>query len=292
MPTPEASCPECGAPLVHSQPWRQWFLANRNEAIVIGGLILVVVAGLGFLFATGPFNNTVKADPFPQADERLRVSGNETASTRLVPALAKAWLLTRGASEVKVDEGIGPKDGPRDQSQVRGRLGGKTVAVNITGRGTTAGFADLAASGADVVFASRPITGQEAARGDLGGKVAASLIAQGAVVVITSPSRPVTALTPAQLQGHPLWLYTAAKPVNPQTDAFVQFALSDAGEAVVKNAGYAQVDRPPRPRPPTPVRRVKHKGSPPIECPKNKVAITDIGGSHMAEPFACTPLDR
>jgi hypothetical protein len=91
---------------------------------------------------------------------------------------------------------------------------------------------------------------------------------------------------------HPLWLYTAVKPVNPETDAFVQFALSDAGQAVVRQSGYAGADRPPHTRAPPPVHHAKRKAAAPLECPKNKVAITDIGGAHMAEPFTCTPLDR
>jgi ABC-type phosphate transport system substrate-binding protein len=314
----------------------------------------------------------------------------------LAPPLAKAWLSARGANGIKTDKIADAKNDPQNRTQVSGRLGGKTVAVNITGGGTTAGLAELAASSVDVVIASRPITAGEAARGDLRGATAGSLIGQGAVVVITARSGPATALTASQLQGlfsgktrnwalvggpregvhlfgpregtdvdslfeaailrgapagsikrfddgakedaavaadpvgigfiamplarktravaivnapgvgatpgagtkiesyplsHPLWFYTAAKPANPQTNAFVQFALSDAGQGVVRGVGYAGGTRPPRVRPPPP-HHAKRKPSPPLACPKNKVAMTDIGGARMTEPYDCTPLDH
>ncbi len=398
MPTPDAACPECGAPLNDPQPWRHWFEANRNEVLVGGGLMLVVIVGFGLLLVSGALNDgKAKADPFPQADERLRVSGDDLAGSLLAPPLAKAWLLARGASGIKTDKITDAKDEPQNRTQVSGRLGGKTVAVNITGGGTTAGLAELAASSVDVVIASRPITAGEAARGDLRGTTAGSLVAQGAVVVITARAGPANALTAGQLQGlfsgkthnwaqvggpresvhlygpregtdvdslfetailrgapagsikrfddgakedaavaadpagigfiamplarktravaivtapgagatsgagakidsyplsHPLWFYTAAKPANPQANAFVQFALSDAGQTVVKGVGYAGGARPPRVRPPPPVHHAKRKSSPPLDCPKDKVAMTDIGGARMTQPYDCTPLDR
>lgn len=394
MPTQDAVCPECGAPLNDPRPWRQWFEANRNEVLVGGGLMLVVIVGFGLLLASGALSDEkAKADPFPQADERLRVSGDDMAGSLLAPPLAKAWLAARGASGINTDKIADAKHDPQNRTQVSGRLGGKTVAVNITGDGTTAGLAELAASSADVVIASRPITAAEAARGDLRGAMAGSLVGQGAVVVITARAGPANALTTSQLQGlfsgkthnwalvggpresvhlygpregtdvdslfetailrgapagsirrfddgakedaavgadpagigfiamplarktravaivgapgpgvgtriesyplsHPLWFYTAAKPANPQTNAFVQFALSDAGQAVVRGVGYAGGARPPRVRPPPPPHHAKRKPSPPLDCPKNKVAMTDIGGARMTEPYDCTPLDH
>ena len=117
-----------------------------------------------------------------------------------------------------------------------------------------------------------------------------------AVAIVNAPGVGATPGAGTKIEGyplsHPLWFYTAAKPANPQANAFVQFALSDAGQAVVKGVGYAGGARPPRARPAPPVHRAKRKSSPPLDCPKNKVAMTDIGGARMTQPYDCTPLDR
>ncbi len=90
----------------------------------------------------------------------------------------------------------------------------------------------------------------------------------------------------------PLWLYTAANPVNGQTKAFVDFALSGAGAAVVRRAGFAGGDHPVPHWTPPQRRHARRAPRGPLRCPRNKVAMTDIKGAKLAEPYDCTPLDR
>ena len=349
MPTADAACPACGAPLREKSDWQVWVAANRPTLLVSAGFVAALGVITALLFGSGVLTLDKPPTAFAKRDDLLRISTSPALGWRLATPLAKAWLAAKGATAIKVEQG--PDRASSDNRAVTASLGGKSVRVAITADGEESAFADLAGSVADVAMTGRPIAARESERGDLKGRVLGHIVGADGIAVITAPGGIVAPITMVQLKAlfhglitnwtqvgggpgevrlygldenadaagifetavlhgapfgqikrfagniaeekavtddpagvgfvsmafvktaralalgstqdtatgptlqtvksgryplrQPLWLYTASRPANGHAEAFVDFALSDAGEAVVRRpASPTSIPRP------------------------------------------------
>lgn len=170
MPTPDVTCPECGSRL---QPLRGTGPAARGGSgpAIVGGVALVALLALGWLLfnifgrhgASSPASQGgVAASPAKSGDYLLRLSGSNTIGDALGPDLLKAWLTSKGATGVRVEQ---RREGgkPVPERVISARLDGRDVKVEVRAHGSSTAFTDLTAGTADIGMASRPIKPAEAA---------------------------------------------------------------------------------------------------------------------------------
>lgn len=131
-------------------------------------------------------------------DQTLRVHGSNTLGERLAPALAEAWLAARGHARI---ERFAPA---HDELLVRGSGPRGRLEVEIRAHGSSTGFADLLAGAADLAMSSRPVNGEEAARGRVLGALDSArqeaVLALDGVAVVVHPDNPLRQATLAQLR--------------------------------------------------------------------------------------------
>jgi PiT family inorganic phosphate transporter len=129
----------------------------------------IVLAGVLFLLFRAIIPDANAATPTvrftdPQAEQAiiskpalgkpLRLHGSNTIGSELAPALAKAFLQSRGATDVKVENGVGghafvvsaalPNEPQR-------------ISIEIDAEGSSTAFTDLAKGTCDIGMASRPV---------------------------------------------------------------------------------------------------------------------------------------
>ena len=134
----------------------------------------------------------------PASASPLRLHGSNTIGAELAPALARAFLVQRGANEVRVernDNGLG--------WVVTGTLPGEKAPMRfeIDASGSEAAFDDLAKGSADLGMSSRAITAedverlQQAGAGDLTAPGAENVIGLDGLAVIVSSSNQTAPLS-------------------------------------------------------------------------------------------------
>jgi phosphate transport system substrate-binding protein len=132
------------------------------------------------------------------ADEILRIHGSNTIGERLAPALAEAWLASRGYPRI---ERFAPA---HDELLVRGSGPDGRFEVQIRAHGSSTGFVDLLAGAADLAMSSRPASAAEIERGKVLGALDSpqqeAVIALDGVAVIVHPDNPLRELRLPQLQ--------------------------------------------------------------------------------------------
>ena len=125
---------------------------------------------------------------------RITVSGDAGATSRLLPALLRAYAEPRGLT---VEE-------------ARGRVvlsgeAGAALEIGLRGTGTEEGFADLLTGEADATLARRPVRTLEAALardaglGDMRAPARARALVPDALAVVVASGNPVRSLTLPQL---------------------------------------------------------------------------------------------
>ena len=186
----------------------------RNIAIawVLTLPVAMVLGGLLFLLFRALIPDARAATPGvrfdPRSDETsvvvhasaspLRLRGSNTIGAELAPALARAFLESRGATGVRADKST---DGPG--WVVTGTLPGETAPVRfeIDASGSEAAFDDLANGTADLGMSSRPATTEEVERlrragaGDVTAPGGENVIGLDGLAVIVSTANPTGPLT-------------------------------------------------------------------------------------------------
>jgi phosphate transport system substrate-binding protein len=170
MTTPDLTCPECGSRL---QPMRGIGTAKApaRRAVVVAVVavtaLIVLVGLLATLFGHrggngpaiqgGSVGLTTAASP---GDYLLRLSGSNTIGEQLGPELVKAWLTSKGATDLRVEQrSAGGKLIP--ERVISARLDGRDVKIEVRAHGSATAFTDLHAGTADVGMASRAIKPEE-----------------------------------------------------------------------------------------------------------------------------------
>ena len=127
------------------------------------------------------------------------IHGSNTIGARLAPELVKAFLLSKGATDVKiVSRGI-------NESRIEAKMGGlqETVSVDIAAHGSGTGFSGLKTGAADIAAASRPAKLKEvrtlADFANLTDKRSEHIIGIDGLAIIIHPQNPIQQLSVKQL---------------------------------------------------------------------------------------------
>jgi len=137
--------------------------------------------------------------PNPAAELVLRLHGSNTIGAELGPALVEAFLVQRGAHDIR------RVPGRLDELRIEATLPGATqpIAVEVFSHGSATAFTDLASGSADLGAASRAIKPEEAQRlsalGDMSSGAAEQVLGLDGLAVIVHPSNPITALSREQV---------------------------------------------------------------------------------------------
>ncbi len=175
-----------------------------------GVVLFLAFGGLSYSFAhepapprplttSAPPPTTAPTPPAGAAQDVLRLAGSSTISAQLAPALAAAYLLSRGGTPVPP-----PATGP-DEVRVQGAKDGTVQRITISGRGSQAAFDGLAEGAIDIGLASRRVRPDEVQRlaplGTMTSPANEHVLALDGVAVIVSRANPVSELTREQLAG-------------------------------------------------------------------------------------------
>ncbi len=219
MTSPYVTCPECGsrpqrvkgrpgpgagpaaAPRAASAPSLPQI--PRNALIAGGGLLLVVLlAFVGWRFlGSGP--QVASAGGGTSSEYIMRLSGSNTIGKALGPDLVKAWLESKGASDVQSEERkVDGKDAP--ETVIRATVDGRAVAIEIRPHGSSTAFADLAEGSAEIGMSSRAVKSTEVEKlkslGDIKAEANEHVVGLDGVAVIVNSENPVGALSTATLR--------------------------------------------------------------------------------------------
>ncbi|HEX4511582.1 MAG TPA: PstS family phosphate ABC transporter substrate-binding protein, partial [Burkholderiaceae bacterium] len=228
--------------------------------VLIGVLGLVVAAIVALLLVWHPWSPGATAGGggrsgggggAPSGGYMLRLSGSNTIGSVLGPELVKAWLASKGATDISAEQLNGADGKPIPEYVIHATLQGKPVAVDVRAYGSATAFKDLGSSAADVGMASRPIKDDEAqslsSLGNLRGLGAENVLALDGIAVVVPQTNAIASLSVAQLcqifsgavtdwsqvggSAGPIRLY--ARDDNSGTfDAFKSIVLSRCGGAL------------------------------------------------------------
>jgi ABC-type phosphate transport system substrate-binding protein len=157
-----------------------------NSRLALAATLLVLASLGAFAF----FNHIVAADSVGT----IRVCGASTATAHLADDFARTFFQTNGADNVEI-EAV-----EESQTTVTATLAGDSSPseIQIAGRGTSRGFAALAAGQCDLVLALRPISDEERASvRDVRGHT----IGRDGIVVAVNAAGYVDRLSDEQLRG-------------------------------------------------------------------------------------------
>lgn len=207
-------CTECAKPLVMGAGSGGDGAGGRRGLLIGGALLAVVVVvggGLAWSMLGGPKSAApVNASPAATpavtppaapvgATVLLRLAGSNTLGSKLMPALAEAYLKSEGATSVQRVPGAAAVE-----VSVQGRFGDGTVkSIDIAAHGSGTAFAGLGSGSADVGMSSRRITPPEvtqlAALGDMTSPAAEHVVGLDGLAVIVNQGSAVSMLSKAQL---------------------------------------------------------------------------------------------
>lgn len=129
----------------------------------------------------------------------FRIHGSNTIGEKLAPRLAEAYLMGRGATNVKTEVGANPAE-----KTVSGDINGVTEFIEVAAHGSSTAFADMLNGVADVGMASRRVKEQERLLlmekdGDLTAPASESIIGLDGLAIISHPSNKIPSLSLSQL---------------------------------------------------------------------------------------------
>ncbi len=188
-------CPVCGQELqeiaakARPKPIRSIHVAAAVLLLLVGGLAIS--------------KNWIKlplrvnaADSMRGENTILRLSGSNTIGETLMPALAEAFLKSRGAT------GVHTVDGSKAQEKfVLGTLPGDTVpsSIRVAAHGSATAFTSLADNSCDIGMASRRIKPDEASKlsslGDMLSPTNEHIVGLDGIAVIVNSANPLNELS-------------------------------------------------------------------------------------------------
>jgi phosphate transport system substrate-binding protein len=191
-PGEESLCPECGTPL---KPVASVFSTIPLPIMIGAGTVLLIAIALVTLFALQPCWLTGKGCSGPLATTKpiLRLGGSNTIGDKLGPALAEAWLKTRGCDAVS-------RTSPaKDELVLSCVASDKPLVVTVSSHGTETGFDGLKSGKYDIAMASDQVTPQTvsdlADLGTMNSAAAEHVIGFDGVAVVVNRGNPVSQLT-------------------------------------------------------------------------------------------------
>jgi len=187
--------------IVQAQPKRQ-----VPMAFLVGGLILGIIGLILVLLLGRPGAPAPNASPVQSTAARtpvavlFRMHGSNTIGEKLGPALADAYLRSKGAGATDV------KELAADEHQVvsQSGSGGSRPAIEVFAHGSATAFKDLGAQAADLGMASRRIKPEEIADltaldGDLSSPSSEHVLGLDGVAVVVNSANPLQTLTIQQV---------------------------------------------------------------------------------------------
>jgi len=194
-------CTECGKGLIVAGP--SGGDGIPKWAIAAGLAVLLLVAGwFAFGALTGDkkpeasqaANGEAPPPPPTDAEPLLRLGGSNTIGDKLAPALAEAWLKTRGCTGVK-------RETPgNDEIVLSCEVDGKPQIVTVSPHGTKTGFSGLKSGSYDIAMASDKI--DDTQKTDLASlNPREHVIALDGIAVVVNPGSRVAQLTIDQVAG-------------------------------------------------------------------------------------------
>jgi phosphate transport system substrate-binding protein len=177
-------------------------LAAFLFAASLGGWLLLRPSGSSRSTAAGTLAAAVPREPAESAP-LLRIHGSNTMGSELLPALAEAYLRSRGLLGVQRWAGPSP-----EEIWVGAGLDGKSKAerIEIRAEGSSTAFSDLASHACDIGMSSRAIKPVEVedllhrGLGDLQSPAAEHVIGLDGISVIVHPNNPLVSLDLEQLR--------------------------------------------------------------------------------------------
>jgi phosphate transport system substrate-binding protein len=138
--------------------------------------------------------------PAVRASEPLfRVHGSNTVGEKLTPRLVEAFLMARGATDIKTEQGKAPTE-----KTVSAQLNGRIEFIEIHAHGSSTAFTDLLQGSAELGMSSRRIKEQErelllAQAGDLTEPASEHIIGLDGLAIITNAKNPIGQLSIPQV---------------------------------------------------------------------------------------------
>jgi phosphate transport system substrate-binding protein len=135
-----------------------------------------------------------------QASQPLfRLHGSNTLGEKLTPRLVEAYLMAKGASQIKTEDSKNP-----GEKKVKGLLGDTIEFIEIHAHGSGTAFSDLLNQKTEVGMSSRRIKEQERAAllphyGDLQLPENELVVGLDGLAIITHSGNPVTSLSVIQI---------------------------------------------------------------------------------------------
>lgn len=142
----------------------------------------------------------VPGSPVVRADKPLfRVHGSNTVGEKLTPRLVESYLMARGATDIKTEQGQGATE-----KAITAQLNGRIEFIEIHAHGSSTAFTDLLQGNAELGMSSRRIKEQErelllAKSGDLTEAGSEHIIGLDGLAIITNNKNPLTKLSIPQL---------------------------------------------------------------------------------------------
>jgi len=190
-----AVCPECASPL---QAVPNQMAKGLPGGWLLGGIAAVALAAivaLFFSFSRGPsVGKSVASGGY-----MLRLAGSNTIGSQLAPALAAAWLQSKGATDVKIAARPGVPE-----KVVSANLQGQVIRIEIKAHGSATAFTALGDGSADIGMASRAIKPDEvtalAKLGDFHSAASEHVLGLDGVAVVIPTSNTIQKLSLNDLQ--------------------------------------------------------------------------------------------
>lgn len=142
----------------------------------------------------------IPGSPIVRATAPLfRVHGSNTVGEKLTPRLIESYLMARGATDIKTEQGKTPTE-----KNVSAQLNGRIEFIEIHAHGSSTAFADLLQGSADLGMSSRRIKEQErelllANNGDLMEPGSEHVIGLDGLAIITNTKNPLGQLSISQV---------------------------------------------------------------------------------------------
>jgi phosphate transport system substrate-binding protein len=172
---------------------------KRNTRLVVAAAVVLLLFVAGLAISKNWIKLAVGVSAANANGEKhtiLRLSGSNTIGETLIPALAEAFLKSRGATGVHTVAGDKPQE-----KIVLGTLPGDGFAssIKVAAHGSATAFTSLADKSCDIGMSSRRIKSEEASKlaslGDMLAPASEHIVGLDGIAVIVNGSNPVNELS-------------------------------------------------------------------------------------------------
>jgi phosphate transport system substrate-binding protein len=196
----EPLCPECEKPLQMDKGGGRGPGPKIPLPLIVIAAVVLGLGGLAWFILSRHHDGDGTTPPGPSAGVILRMHGSNTIGAQLAPAMAEAFLRSKGATDIK------RVPVAADEVTVQGVLPGesKPSSIEIQAHGSVTAFADLRDNKCDIGNASRKVKPSEAGSlatlGDMTSPACEHVLGLDGVAVIVNVNNPVRALRKDQIR--------------------------------------------------------------------------------------------